>query len=150
MSDDTEPQGRAKGGHARAARLTPEERSAIAAAAAKKRWENTEEPGDKTPRVLESFKSNLEIAGSVIPCAVVMGPNGVMRVLSETGITNAVLGERSGASKRLKKASWQGPSSPSITLMAPASCGVTTPAYLPLCVRFGSKRGRRGRYKGNS
>jgi hypothetical protein len=33
-----------------------------------------------------------------------MGPNGVQRVLSETGITNAVLGDRSGASKRKKKA----------------------------------------------
>lgn len=32
-----------------------------------------------------------------------MGPKGVQRVLSETGIVKAVLGERSGASKRLKK-----------------------------------------------
>lgn len=31
------------------------------------------------------------------------GPKGVQRVLSETGIVKAVLGERSGASKRLKK-----------------------------------------------
>lgn len=34
-----------------------------------------------------------------------MGPNGITRVLSETGLTNAVLGDRSGASKRLKQAS---------------------------------------------
>jgi hypothetical protein len=54
---------------------------------------------------LESFKSKLSIAGSQIPCAIVMGPNGVQRVLSENGITNAILGNRSGASKRKKKAS---------------------------------------------
>jgi hypothetical protein len=56
------------------------------------------------PRLLESFKSKITIAGKEIPCAVVMGPNGVQRVLSETGITNAVLGDRSGASKRKKEA----------------------------------------------
>jgi hypothetical protein len=32
-----------------------------------------------------------------------MGPAGIQRVLSETGITNAVLGDRSGASKRKKE-----------------------------------------------
>lgn len=96
-------EGRAKGGRARAAKLSPQERSAIAKKAAQKRW--SEAPAtDDTPRVLESFKGKLEIAGSVIPCAVVMGPNGVQRVLSETGITNAVLGDRSGASKRKKYA----------------------------------------------
>jgi hypothetical protein len=34
---------------------------------------------------------------------VIQGPGGVQRVLSENGITNAILGSRSGASKRLKK-----------------------------------------------
>lgn len=62
---------------------------------------------DDTPRLLESFKSKLEIAGAVLPCAVIMGPNGVQRVLSETGVTNAILGNRSGASKR-KKADAEG------------------------------------------
>ncbi len=95
---------RSKGGHARAATLTPEVRSKIAKGAAKKRWEDTERASDTTPRVLESFKSKLHLAGDEIPCAVIMGPQGVQRVLSETGITNAVLGDRSGASKRLKKA----------------------------------------------
>jgi P63C domain len=101
MSEEAE--GRAKGGHARAARLSPVERSEIARKAATKRWAETMKDDD-TPRVLESFKSQLHIAGAVIPCAVVMGPNGVQRVLSETGVTNAVLGDRSGASKRKKKA----------------------------------------------
>jgi hypothetical protein len=54
------------------------------------------------PRLLESFKSKIELAGRSIPCAVVMGPKGVQRVLSEAGVTNAILGDRSGASKRKK------------------------------------------------
>lgn len=102
MKDETD--GRAKGGHARAAKLTPEVRSAIAKQAAAKRWESSSQPADDTPRVLESFKGKLELAGAVLPCAVVMGPKGVQRVLSENGITNGILGTRSGASKRLKKA----------------------------------------------
>jgi hypothetical protein len=98
------PTGRAKGGHARAAKLTQEERSSIAKAAANKRWASAQnEINDGSPRVLESFKGKLQIAGASIPCAVVMGPNGIQRVLSETGITKAVLGDRSGASKRLKE-----------------------------------------------
>lgn len=105
---DGEPEGKAKGGHARAAKLSSEERSEIAKKAAKKRWAENDRVTDGTPRVLESFKSKVNIAGVLIPCAVVMGPNGVQRVLSETGITNAVLGDRSGASKRLKKASEAG------------------------------------------
>lgn len=107
MEEEDGIEGRAKGGHARAAKLSPEERSEIAKRAAEKRWSDVPAPDD-TPRVLESFKGKLEIAGSVIPCAVVMGPNGVQRVLSETGISNAVLGDRSGASKRKKYASAAG------------------------------------------
>ena len=107
MDDEMDLGGKAKGGHARAAKLTSEERSAIAKKAAQTRWADNDQV-DGTPRVLESFKSKVNIAGVLIPCAVVMGPNGVQRVLSETGITNAVLGERSGASKRLKKAAEEG------------------------------------------
>ncbi len=104
FSDPADVPGRAKGGHARAAKLSPEERSSIAKKAANKRWADKAEPDDGSTRVLESFKSKLVIAGSPIPCAVVVGPTGVQRVLSETGLTNAVLGDRSGASKRKKKA----------------------------------------------
>lgn len=35
--------------------------------------------------------------------AAIQGPDGIQRVLSENGITQAILGTRSGASKRLKK-----------------------------------------------
>lgn len=101
---DSDSDGPSKGGRARAAKLTPEQRSAIAKAGAEKRWALAAQATSETPRVLESFKSKLEIAGAQIPCAVVMGPGGVQRVLSESGITNAVLGDRSGASKRKKYA----------------------------------------------
>lgn len=103
-SDPNVAPGRAKGGHARAAKLTAGERSEIAKQAAKRRWADKPQPVDGTTRVLESFKSKLEIGGSSIPCAVVVGPSGIQRVLSETGLTNAVLGDRSGASKRKKYA----------------------------------------------
>lgn len=103
MTDEI--RGKAKGGHARAEKLSPAKRSEIASAAAKKRWADKEKSGNSAPYVLESFKSKLSIAGSEIPCAIVMGPNGVQRVLSENGITNSILGNRSGASKRKKKAS---------------------------------------------
>jgi hypothetical protein len=96
--------GRSAGGYARAAKLTADERSAIAKKGAAKRWANVQAASDDAPRLLESFKGKIELAGASIPCAVVMGPEGVQRVLSETGLTNAVLGDRSGASKRLKKA----------------------------------------------
>lgn len=95
---------RARGGLARAEALTAEERSEIASNAAKARWGGKAEPDDE-PRVLESFKSVLKIVDVEIPCAIVMGPDGIKRVLSETGITSAILGSRSGASKRIKKAS---------------------------------------------
>lgn len=95
--------GKARGGIARAKSLTAEERSAIASNAAKTRWKENKKQ-DNEIRVLESFKSILRIVDVEIPCAIVMGPDGVKRVLSETGITSAILGSRSGASKRIKKA----------------------------------------------
>jgi hypothetical protein len=102
MSDEAE--GRAKGGIARAESLSPEDRSRIASEAAKRRWASRPEPTADMPRVLEEYSNVLMLAGTKLPCAVVEGPGGVQRVLSENGITNAILGSRSGASKRLKKA----------------------------------------------
>ena len=100
-------EGRARGGFARAARLTKSERSAIASEAAKRRWRARRLP-DEAPQALEGFKGELNLAGVKIPCAVIRTPNGVQRVLTENGITYAILGERSGASKRLKKAASDG------------------------------------------
>jgi len=93
--------GKAKGGLERAKSLSASKRTEIAKKAANARWDAKQ--GDGTTRVLESFKSVLTIADMKIPCAVVMGPEGVKRVLSESGLTEAILGNRSGASKRLKK-----------------------------------------------
>ena len=103
MMDSDEPTGKAKGGHARAESLSAKERSKIASTAARKRWEQREIPSE-FPRVLSGFKSELSLGGTKLPCAVIKGPNGVQRVLTENGITQAILGTRSGASKRLKKA----------------------------------------------
>lgn len=95
--------GKAKGGHARAAKLSPTRRSEIGKEAAAKRWAD-KPSADGVPRVLQSFKGKITVAGTDIPCAIIMGPGGVQRVLTENGITNAILGSRSGASKRKKKA----------------------------------------------
>lgn len=100
--------GRAKGGAARAAKLTPEERSKIAAQAAQKRWKNAAESASGMPKIVGGFSGTLNLAGAMLPCAVIDGPRGVQRVLTETGITNAILGSRSGASKRLKRAAEEG------------------------------------------
>ncbi len=111
MTDETDRvEIASQGGRARAAKLSPEERSTIAKEAARKRWAeaNAEVESEGAHRVLESFKSVLDIAGMKLPCAIVHGPDGIKRVLSEHGITNAILGTRSGASKRLKKAAQEG------------------------------------------
>lgn len=105
MTNDQDPSAKAKGGHARAQKLTPEQRSEIAAKGAQARWKvRTEQATVQMPRVLEGFSNVLDLAGVKIPCAVIEGPSGVQRVLTEHGITVALLGSRSGASKRRKKA----------------------------------------------
>jgi hypothetical protein len=106
MSDEVEviePTGKARGGVARAAKLSPETRSAIAADAARQRW--ADRPDESPiPRALPEHRGVLDLGGMKLPCAVIQGPNGIQRVLREHGITRAILGDRSGASKRLKKA----------------------------------------------
>jgi hypothetical protein len=91
---DAKNEGKAKGGFARAAKLTPEERSEIARKGAKAKWDNR---SSSLPKRLH--KGVLNIGDKKIPCAVL--DNG-KRVITETGITNAILGSRSGASKRKK------------------------------------------------
>lgn len=78
------------GGVARAEKLTPERRKEIAKMAAAARW--------ALPKA--THKGELEIGDIRIPCAVL--ENG-RRVLTETGVTNAIVGSRSGASRRKKK-----------------------------------------------
>lgn len=90
--------GRAAGGKAAAAKLTPEQRKERAQKAVEARWSRQTQP-----TLIK--RGELVIAGASIPCAVVdMGAGSEpVRILSESGITNALLGGRSGASKRLKK-----------------------------------------------
>lgn len=75
--------------------LSGEQKSQIASSAATARW--TEQ--SKLPKV--EFSGSLSLGEMTIPCAVLSDGS---RVLSENGITNAILGGRSGASKRKKKA----------------------------------------------
>lgn len=70
--------GKAKGGAARAAKLSPEERSKIASKAAKARWD--------TSIQVATHIGELQIGNLVLPCAVL--PDGT-RVLSQGGITKA-------------------------------------------------------------
>jgi hypothetical protein len=97
-----------KGGKARAQALTAEERSESARQAAAARWAREKEhsKNQDVPKVICS--GVLTIGDMSIPCAVVeVFRDGMLvpvRVLSENGITNALLGSRSGASKRRKRA----------------------------------------------
>jgi len=85
--------GRARGGKARQASLTPEQRSAAASKAAKAKAENAKLP-------TATHTGSLVIGDVSIPCAVLEDGT---RVFSESGISEALLGGRSGASKKLKK-----------------------------------------------
>lgn len=85
----------AEGGKARARNLSKERRSDIARLAAATRW-------GSEPILRATHVGELKLGEISIPCAVL--ENGT-RVLTEHGITNAMLGSRSGGSKRLKRAS---------------------------------------------
>ena len=90
---EEEVDGRARGGVARAAKMTPEERkeSAMKAVMAKKEIASL-------PKATHT--GTLKLGDIEIPCAVLEDGT---RVFSESGITDALLGVRSGASKKLKK-----------------------------------------------
>jgi hypothetical protein len=80
-------------GIARAQALTPTKRSEIAKKAAAARWD-----GQSLP--VATHRGKLNIGGGHIPCAVL--ENG-KRVITENGITIALLGTRSGAEARTPK-----------------------------------------------
>lgn len=98
MSKHTKSSIQSQGGKARAEKLPPEKRQEIARKAAESRWTLSEIDG---PVFEATFPGEVQIGDTKIPCAVLS--NG-KRVLSDNGITNALLGSRSGASKRLKTA----------------------------------------------
>jgi hypothetical protein len=89
---------RKAGGFARRDSLTKEQRSEIAQRAAESRWLRQTHEG---PILEATYPGVVKIGEASIPCAVLA--NGT-RVLSDNGITNAMLGSRSGASKRLRQA----------------------------------------------
>jgi hypothetical protein len=102
----TKNESKAVGGRARSVVLSPAQRSEIASTAAKERWAKERNIESlNLPKAI--FRGTLDLAGIEIPCAVIDGARGVQRVLTESGITEALLGSRSGASKRLKKASFE-------------------------------------------
>jgi hypothetical protein len=95
---EVQPTGKAKGAAARAAKLSSARRKEISQNAVAARRARA-----SLPKIIKKG-DDLNLAGIMIPCAVIEGPSGEpLRVLSENGITNAILGSRSGASKRLKK-----------------------------------------------
>ena len=102
---DSDVKGRAKGGVAKAEGMSQEERHEQGKKMAEARWDKRRKIQSLPAVILKG--SDLELGGIKIPCAIIESPDGgePIRVLTETGITNAILGSRSGASKRLKKAS---------------------------------------------
>lgn len=103
----SEVTGKAKGGKARAEKLTQEERSEIARKGGEARWK-VDAVEQKYPILVESCRSEIVLGDIKIPCAVINTGTEIKRVFTETGITNAILGGRSGASKKIKKDSLGG------------------------------------------
>lgn len=97
--------GKSKGGIASAESMTAEERKARSEKAVAQRWEN-ERLRETLPHVILK-RDDLKLADTTIPCAIIEGMNGgdPIRVLTETGIYNAMFGVRSGGATRLKRES---------------------------------------------
>ncbi len=102
---ENEIKGRAKGGMARAQKLSPEKRKEISSNAIAKRWEN-EHLREVLPHVIMK-RDDLHLADVSIPCAIIEGVGNAepIRVLTETGIYTAIFGLRSGGAIRLKRES---------------------------------------------
>lgn len=82
MTEDREITGRAKGGVARAAKLTPEKRREIAQRAASARW-----------KAVATHDGTLKLGDMLIPCAVLEDGR---RVLSQRGVNSALGRGRGG------------------------------------------------------
>lgn len=79
-----------KGGNARAAALSPEERSLIAQKAANARW--------SIPKV--RYTGELKIADSVLPCAVLETDDGPIRLVVQREVVGLLTGNRKGGLQR--------------------------------------------------
>ena len=95
--------GKAIGGFAKNALMSPEERKAMAQKMVQAKKEK-EKLLEGLPRVLMK-KDPLKLADVSIPCAIIADHSGneVRRVLTSTGIADAILGGRSGASIKLRR-----------------------------------------------
>lgn len=88
-----EVSGKAKGGKARAEKLSPEERSEIARKGGKARW--TETDGLGLPRATHA--GDLPVGGIILPCSVLEEADGkATRVISSRGINTAFTGKIGG------------------------------------------------------
>lgn len=92
MEDETEPMGRARGGAARAAKLTPEERSAIARKGGLARKEKRD--SGESPLPVAQHSGELKLGELSFPCAVLSDGT---RVLTETDFMSGLGMYRSGA-----------------------------------------------------
>lgn len=93
---ESEPMGKAKGGIARAAGMSAEERRSLASKAAKARWEKrkadrAQPPEEKLPIAL--YRGVLPLVGIDLPCYVL--DNG-QRVIGRTSFTELLTGIRGG------------------------------------------------------
>ncbi|MFA6449405.1 MAG: P63C domain-containing protein [bacterium] len=91
---ENESTGKAKGGHARAAKLTPEQRKEIAQKAARERWGHQ---GQNLPKA--THLGSISLGDIKIPCAVLEDGT---RLLAERSVALA-LGRRGGGSHWQKK-----------------------------------------------
>jgi hypothetical protein len=94
---ETEPTGKAKGGLARAAKLTPEKRSDIARKAAQDRWSGEKIDVSSLPKATHGSTDHpLRIGDLEIPCYVL---DDGRRVLHQRGMVKALGMARGGSSR---------------------------------------------------
>jgi hypothetical protein len=97
MDKKTKSESKAKGGKARAEQLSPDQRKEIARKAAVARWE--QEPIPKA-----NYSGILRIAGSEIPCAVVVQGDNIKRVIVQREMVGLLTGNKKGDLDRYLKA----------------------------------------------
>lgn len=117
--DELEPVGRARGGKAKNELMTPEERREQAFKMVRAKKEKVALL-ERLPRLLLK-KDPLVLAGVPIPCAIIEGGEDgeVRRVLTGSGIADAILGGRSGASIKLRRKAVQEGRAPLPVFLAP-------------------------------
>ena len=88
--ESSKDESKVKGGIARAQALTPQERKDIAQIAAKARWS----------AVKTEYTGELDIAGSIIPCAVIETKDGPVRLVVQREVVGLLTGNKKGGLQR--------------------------------------------------